>query len=612
MLWDTQPRRECFLSEVKEEEEEEEDAHPGWLSQLHRDLEVADGLSTVFEKRAETVGGRACVRRLLASAPLDDAAELGRRQASLRALEGRGLGDAEGDDAALSRAISEREDDVRWFLSLREDEPLRSMYESAYFGVFPLTSLNLRSPLALVALNVYRIVFAPIVGVLTPVVYFLIPYLVICRARSRAGLGGMGFAAYLSTLVRSAVVAAFAPSSSPGNTPWAPWVKLLSMLFSIILYLHGVFSSFQVSAAVGGVCRTLCERVDRATEFVRLTAQRSASVGLFSSFSGDLRWLGVPAGVACCEPPSHSQPKRGPFGYYRALGENLRDAAAFDLDAAEGALRTASALDALSSVLRARRDLGMCWAEFVEAEHPVLDLKGLAHPVLLDGNGKGGVRTNDWALSSSPSKRSSVLTGPNAGGKSTLLKSALLSALMAQTLTIAPCSTSAKLTPFALISSHINVADSAGYESLFQAEMARAHRVIAALGALTESTAGKGKKKNKNALVVIDEIFSSTNPVEGPAAAAAVARRIASHPGAVLVVSTHFLRLCRWLRRDGFAMVQMPVEKTAKNEKVRHPYVLRRGVCRQQLAIELLRDAGFDEALIEDARACLHVKHSSG
>ena len=48
-----------------------------------------------------------------------------------------------------------------------------------------------------------------------------------------------------------------------------------------------------------------------------------------------------------------------------------------------------------------------------------------------------------------------ILTGPNAGGKTTFIKSVCLQILLSQTLTLNSCE-SMKFTPFSLIGSHMN------------------------------------------------------------------------------------------------------------------------------------------------------------
>ena len=68
-------------------------------------------------------------------------------------------------------------------------------------------------------------------------------------------------------------------------------------------------------------------------------------------------------------------------------------------------------------------------------EGPVLEIRGLWHPYAVGGNGDRVV-PNDVVLggSSGLTPRTLLLTGPNMGGKSTLLRATCLAAVLAQVL----------------------------------------------------------------------------------------------------------------------------------------------------------------------------------
>jgi DNA mismatch repair protein MutS len=190
-----------------------------------------------------------------------------------------------------------------------------------------------------------------------------------------------------------------------------------------------------------------------------------------------------------------------------------------------------------------------------------------------------------------------LLTGPNAGGKSTLLKSSLICVLLAQTLTIAPAA-ACHLTPFALINSHMNVPDCKGMASLFEAEMRRAKHYIDSVKALHVT--------NTAAFIVMDEIFSSTNPVEGMSGAYSVAKQLVKNDHCICIVSTHFTYLAKLSKDEPqskkklYSNWQMPVRISLKGD-IEYPYQLRRGVCRQYIALDILERNGFDKDIIADA-----------
>jgi DNA mismatch repair protein MutS len=276
-------------------------------------------------------------------------------------------------------------------------------------------------------------------------------------------------------------------------------------------------------------------------------------------------------------------------------GDCLRDYASFRSEDAEQVLRRVYELDAVVSILRVRKDHGMSWAEFVDAPEPALRMEGLAHPCLPPSD----VRRNDIAMGGI-GKKHVLLTGPNAGGKSTLMKAMLCAALLSQTITVAPCNRSISLTPFDMLGSHLNVADSTGFESTFEAEM---HRMAGVLS----SHADTDKEKEKR-LLAIDELFSSTNVVEGTAAAAACARRLGSAEQTLSVISTHFTLVAKEVPSESFACYGMPVKRT-KQGKIEFPYRLTSGPSTQYIALELMamHSGAFDEPLVADA---LRIKRS--
>lgn len=70
-----------------------------------------------------------------------------------------------------------------------------------------------------------------------------------------------------------------------------------------------------------------------------------------------------------------------------------------------------------------------------------------------------------------------IITGPNASGKTTTLKSALINILLSQQIGFG-CFESLKLTPFTNLHCYLNIPDTSGRDSLFQAEARRCKEII--------------------------------------------------------------------------------------------------------------------------------------
>jgi DNA mismatch repair protein MutS len=124
-----------------------------------------------------------------------------------------------------------------------------------------------------------------------------------------------------------------------------------------------------------------------------------------------------------------------------------------------------------------------------------------------------------------------ILTGPNAGGKSTFLTGVTTSLLLSQTFGIAPAK-EATLTPFDKINTYINITDDiAAGKSLFMAEVDRAQKHINLLA---------GLQKDEFSFSIFDEPFSGTNPTEGAAAEYSVLEAIADYANTLNIVATHY------------------------------------------------------------------------
>lgn len=559
--------------------------------QLQADVDIDRVLESV--DRTRLMGGHQRLRQLL-TAPLEH---------DVRALEERGRAYAEKGARLLAaeldsawELLAAHEADVLWLIrdpisvgSDRPDQGLPDLAEAcrmALFQMWPMTELNTRSSLALMWLNLHRVAVSPLVGLLTPLVYLVVPYAVLCL---RGLAAGTTFWQFVSRMARTAA-AGFAEgmravASGAGGLLHSASIlgRWISVVFSLIVYLHGTWSSIDTARTTYAACATIAARVDGCFAFM---TQADRVLEAFSSASRSRNLDPIQ------QPSSSCSRFCGPGKAWMArVRRSLQIAALYESGRDEmglsDVLRGVYEADAIASICRARADNGWVWAQYVRDEVPTLEMERVVHPCVP----RSAAVANDWLLRG----QHALLTGPNAGGKSTLMKAALCCVLLAQTLTIAPCQASCRLTPFSNVSSHMNIVDTTGFESLFQAELSRAHGALVACRRC--SCQGNGKT-----LVVMDEMFSSTNPIEGLAASAACASALADPALRTLcIISTHHLYLCRLLA-GRFRPFGMPVELDPDTGSVvRYPYRVAKGVCRQFVALELLARAGFDAPLVQAA-----------
>ena len=173
-------------------------------------------------------------------------------------------------------------------------------------------------------------------------------------------------------------------------------------------------------------------------------------------------------------------------------------------------------------------------------DEPVLKIKDFWHPML---NRQNAV-TN--SISMEKGFRGIILTGSNTGGKSTSLKGMLMSALLAQSWGIVPASHMI-FTPFAFIGSFMNITDNiATRASLFQSEVDQAKNLIHVSKSVARAEAF--------GLVVMDELFTGTNPEMGEIGTYNVAEKIFMNPRLITLFATHYKKMTtlpeKYLGRD--------------------------------------------------------------
>ncbi|MEW5315141.1 MAG: hypothetical protein WDW38_006590 [Sanguina aurantia] len=234
---------------------------------LFADVDVYPELFRVLDMTS-TQGGSACLRAILDS-PVADTGVLRTRQQVLKNLSHVLTHPAHHDLIRQSLSVlKQTELDVAWVLHHpKHDEELRELYDMAFFKMWPLRWMN-RSPAALTALNVHRIVVSPLIGLLSPLIYFVIPYLVL---RLRVGLK-VSFVQYLRIMLATMHAASV---DTPASVKWA---KCASLGFSLLFYFQGLFSSIEMSGTISSVCSALCRRAKKV-EGIRCKAAVSSRGG---------------------------------------------------------------------------------------------------------------------------------------------------------------------------------------------------------------------------------------------------------------------------------------------------------------------------------------------
>jgi hypothetical protein len=180
-----------------------------------------------------------------------------------------------------------------------------------------------------------------------------------------------------------------------------------------------------------------------------------------------------------------------------------------------------------------------------------------------------------------------IITGPNASGKTTTLKSALINILLSQQIGFG-CFDSLTLKPYDNIHCYLNIPDTSGRDSLFQAEARRCKEII---DSIDEQT-------NKTHFCIFDELYSGTNPDEAVVSANAFMDYIVKNKNVTCMLTTHYIKLCKKLAKN--KKIQNCNMKTIKqNDTFDYTYKLESGISDIKGGIKVLVDMKYPKEIID-------------
>jgi DNA mismatch repair ATPase MutS len=182
-----------------------------------------------------------------------------------------------------------------------------------------------------------------------------------------------------------------------------------------------------------------------------------------------------------------------------------------------------------------------------------------------------------------------LLTGCNASGKSTFLKTIAVNAIFAQS--IHTCTAAGYQTGFFRIATSMSLKDDilAG-DSSYMAEIKAMKRLL-----------NLGKDGEHPALVLADEVLRGTNTGERIAASTQILKSL-NHENSLCLAATHDVELTGLLANE---YDNYHFEERWENDDIHFPYLLLPGPATTQNAIKLLRVMGYDEELVRAAENAL-------
>ena len=183
-----------------------------------------------------------------------------------------------------------------------------------------------------------------------------------------------------------------------------------------------------------------------------------------------------------------------------------------------------------------------------------------------------------------------IITGPNASGKTTMLKSTTINVIFSQQI---GCGfyESAIVNPYTHIHSYLNIPDTSERDSLFQAESRRCKEI---LDSIVSYPADKGYRHYG----IFDELYSGTNPEEATKAGFAFLKYMSQYKHVDFILTTHYVKICSKLKKNKYIRNHKMEVVQDDLGKLKYTYKMKRGVSKVQGAVRILEDMDYPREII--------------
>jgi DNA mismatch repair ATPase MutS len=231
------------------------------------------------------------------------------------------------------------------------------------------------------------------------------------------------------------------------------------------------------------------------------------------------------------------------------------------------------------------------------------------YPPLLEDIEQGGepIR-NDTSL-----EKNIILSAPNKAGKTTLLKTTLMNVVFSQQFGVGFYET-ARLEPYAHLHSYLNIPDTSGRDSLFQAESRRCKEII---DCIRDTALENPEQKH---FCIFDELYSGTNPEEATQAGKAFLSYLGKCRGVDFLLTTHYIDICKHFYKE--EKEEEDDDKTDKKKNrtkeidnylmevlvspetgaFHYTYKMKRGISTIKGGIRVLQDMDYPQSILEEIR----------
>lgn len=433
-------------------------------------------------------------------------------------------------------------------------------------------------------LSLYEIA-SPLLTLALPIFLMIIPFFII-RLQGHSINIGKYIEVLKQVLSRHSIGQIFSIGS-------ASWDKRVYIIISFIFYLAQVYWNYQSCRKFLRNFKVIHDKLDICKNYLYksinnmneiLTLIKNNSITSFNKWCNEIETCKLYLGSLVNKyekftPYTLSISKVGEIGHLMKNFYQLYNDP-YLISAIDYSIYFNSYLKNINSLTKRINDKNVSLCSFTKKKS---SFKKAYYPILLD---------KEYVANDIDLNNNIIITGPNAAGKTTIIKTAMINILLSQQF---GCGfyKKAKINTFRDLQCYINIPDTSGRDSLFQAEARRCKDIIDSL-----------EKDNKQ-FCVFDELFSGTNPYEAIGAAIGFLKYLNKSKNITFIITTHFLDLCKKMDKDD-GIINLNMEISQHNNDFKYTYRVISGISNVKGGIKVLKDLGYPKEIIECASGVIN------
>jgi len=188
-------------------------------------------------------------------------------------------------------------------------------------------------------------------------------------------------------------------------------------------------------------------------------------------------------------------------------------------------------------------------------------------------------------------KKNMTISAPNKSGKTTILKTITINIIFTQQV---GCGfyKSAKINPYTHIHSYLNIPDTSGRDSLFQAESRRCKDIITTIKQYNDPVKFRH-------FCIFDELYSGTNPEEASKAGYAFLKYLNQFENVNYVLTTHYVSICKKFNKSEKVQNYKMDVTILDDGTFDYTYKLKKGISKIKGGIRVLKDMDYPDEIIK-------------